>query len=440
MIVAAALYVLLTLINVKAEFHTSRLSVEEGKVVTLRCAFPGGNGSGIQWVTPKGYTSYFNGEKVLKDRRYQLLQSSGNKLIIHLSNVTRADEGVYSCLYYSSPMQTKKVRVSVLAVPSPPSLKVIRIPGKGLKEKYNLTCMTSGSHPCPKLTWLIDDHTEVFGHQNLRLQTDGRCTAISTLRVSMASHTSRARCVVRHRTLIPGNLTASYSFHTLSTVTESQINENTHHHPSGAVISTTSVEEYTTHNVKTSGIKREDETRVQGTSSSILDTTDVNLTSASNEEVSSTGNLTAAENTEENTTDRVNGSVTAEIVTPTSFPEENSSLVIDVTITGNSNNVTDYDMESFKRESYRSLILALVSVMLFVFLVIVYLFVLKLRKAHYSWKKENETSDQTLESTKSRSNNEETTAPAAPGQDQVLVTVNANHKVPGIQYNSQVPL
>ncbi|CAN2388136.1 detection of tumor cell [Pristimantis euphronides] len=439
MIVAAVLYILLTLNNMKAESHTSRLSVEEGKAVTLRCVFSETNGSDIQWLTPSGYTSYFNGEKVLKDRRHQLINYSKNKLIIRVSNITRTDEGVYSCLYYSSPVQTKRVQLKVLAAPSPPSLEVTRIPGKSRKEKYLLTCSSSGGRPCPRLTWLINDHTEVFGHHNRRLESDGRCTAISTLRVSAVSQTSTARCVVRHRTLTPGKLTAAYSFSTLTTVTESQITESTHRYLSEAATSTLPARKKTTEDVKTSGRKKEDGTRVEETSLSPLDTTDVNPTSGTSE-ASSTVNLTATESTERDTTDEADGSVTTEAVTFTSFSEKNFSLVTDDTTTGNPNKTTND--ESSMRKSHRTLILVLVSLMLCVLLVIVYLLLLKLRTAHYSFKKENEISDQTLESTKSKSNNEETSSQNrnATAAAAATVPVNANHKVTGIQYNNQVSL
>ncbi|XP_072012741.1 cytotoxic and regulatory T-cell molecule isoform X2 [Engystomops pustulosus] len=449
MIVTATIYALLALNSVKAESHTFQLSVEEGKTVTLRCVFPGGNGSDIQWLTPRGYTSYFNGEKVLKDRRYELQHSSRNKLIVRLTNITRADEGVYTCLYYSSPIQTKGVQVSVLSVPSPPSLEVTRIHGKGLKEKYLLTCTTSGGHPCPRLTWLIDNHIEMFGHQNRRLKNDWRCTAVSTLRVSSASSTSRASCVVRHRTLTPGNLTASYSFHKLDDVTSTPAEEYTR---------------YTTTIVKTSGKGRGDESRAQEASSSAPETTDLNLTTSTTE-----ASFTIAEYTERRTTDRVNGNVTSEVKTFTSLSEKNSSLATDVTNTGDSTNTTNNDIETSRRESYHTLILVLVSLMMCILLVIVHLFLSKLRKAHYFWKKENETSDQTLESTKSRSNNEEmssqskngTSANAAPGWTTTglghersscsrpvmgaltcccVQCANTNYKVPGIQYNNQVSL
>ncbi|KAM5222642.1 cytotoxic and regulatory T-cell molecule isoform 2-T2 [Hipposideros larvatus] len=56
------------------------------------------------------------------------------------------------------------------------------------------------------------------------------------------------------------------------------------------------------------------------------------------------------------------------------------------------------------------LLLTLVSFLIFILFIIVQLFIMKLRKAHVVWKKENEISEHTLESYKSRSNNEETSS------------------------------
>ncbi|KAM6158659.1 cytotoxic and regulatory T-cell molecule [Rhynchocyon petersi] len=62
------------------------------------------------------------------------------------------------------------------------------------------------------------------------------------------------------------------------------------------------------------------------------------------------------------------------------------------------------------------LLLTLVSFLIFVLFIIVQLFIMKLRKAHVIWKKENDISDHTLESYKSRSNNEEASAQEKNGQ------------------------
>ncbi|XP_058520001.1 cytotoxic and regulatory T-cell molecule [Ochotona princeps] len=62
------------------------------------------------------------------------------------------------------------------------------------------------------------------------------------------------------------------------------------------------------------------------------------------------------------------------------------------------------------------LLLTLVSFLIFILLIIVQLFIMKLRKAHVMWKKENEISDHTVESCRSRSNNEETSSQEKNGQ------------------------
>ncbi|XP_004689220.1 PREDICTED: cytotoxic and regulatory T-cell molecule [Condylura cristata] len=62
------------------------------------------------------------------------------------------------------------------------------------------------------------------------------------------------------------------------------------------------------------------------------------------------------------------------------------------------------------------LLLILVSFLLFILFVIVQLFIMKLRKAHVIWKKENEIAENTLESYRSRSNNEETSSQEKNGQ------------------------
>ncbi|KAM9768093.1 cytotoxic and regulatory T-cell molecule isoform 3-T3 [Dama dama] len=62
------------------------------------------------------------------------------------------------------------------------------------------------------------------------------------------------------------------------------------------------------------------------------------------------------------------------------------------------------------------LLLILVSFLIFILFIIVQLFIMKLRKAHVIWKKESEISEHTLESYRSRSNNEETSSQEKNGQ------------------------
>ncbi|XP_062952096.1 cytotoxic and regulatory T-cell molecule [Cynocephalus volans] len=68
------------------------------------------------------------------------------------------------------------------------------------------------------------------------------------------------------------------------------------------------------------------------------------------------------------------------------------------------------------RKNSGILLLTLVSFLILILFLIVQLFIMKLRKAHMIWKKENEISDHTLESYRSRSNNEETSSQDKNGQ------------------------
>ncbi|KFU87644.1 Cytotoxic and regulatory T-cell molecule, partial [Chaetura pelagica] len=64
----------------------------------------------------------------------------------------------------------------------------------------------------------------------------------------------------------------------------------------------------------------------------------------------------------------------------------------------------DLNSESFQKKENHLLLPILVTALIFVMLIIVLLFMRKLKKAHGVWKKENDVSEQTLESYKSKSN------------------------------------
>ncbi|NXA28744.1 CRTAM protein, partial [Ibidorhyncha struthersii] len=64
----------------------------------------------------------------------------------------------------------------------------------------------------------------------------------------------------------------------------------------------------------------------------------------------------------------------------------------------------DLKSEGIKKKQNNLLLPILVAALIFVLLIIVLLFMRKLKKAHGAWKRENDVSDQTLESYKSKSN------------------------------------
>ncbi|CAM4612496.1 unnamed protein product [Lepidochelys kempii] len=88
----------------------------------------------------------------------------------------------------------------------------------------------------------------------------------------------------------------------------------------------------------------------------------------------------------------------------TSGTEEPSTNHEETTLNCNATIKTNLNSEGIRQRQTSVLLPVLVAVLIFVMLIIVLLFMRKLQKAHGIWKRENDTSEQTLESYKSRSN------------------------------------
>ncbi|XP_040182065.1 cytotoxic and regulatory T-cell molecule isoform X1 [Rana temporaria] len=439
MIVFALLCVLGALLKGEAKVLYSRVSVEEGRTLILRCAFPGSNSSAMQWLTPRGYVTFFNSEKVLKDRRLQLIRSSRNRLVISISNITRDDEGVYTCLHYSMPVKAKEVNVTVRATPSQPIIEVVQISRKSSKDEIVLNCSTSGGRPCPRITWLVG-HTELSGNRKASFQGDDKkCTASSTLRINAFTHRSTVTCVVRHRSFSMGNSTATFNFSNLLTATEAgntPIDQTTAHVPHSAEVTTSMISSEQSFTggygvTTTGGEEGNPTTDITSMTYPEWNTTLENpmtgedkedRTNATGRETLPAGDITTQQNE------------TTEAVTYSAFTDINTTWYIQLdNVTGISQSRTA-EFEASRGKSNSTVILILVSLMICVLLVTVHLFLMKLKKAHEAWKKENENSDQTLESNKSKSNNEDAPGPVRNGQGAT------NQNGSGIKYNSQVSM
>eukprot|EP00079_Xenopus_tropicalis_P037414 XP_017951185.1 PREDICTED: cytotoxic and regulatory T-cell molecule [Xenopus tropicalis] len=407
-----------------AEFHTTHVYVEEGKAATLKCVFPGDDEYPLQWLTSRGFVAFFNDQKVLKDRRYELVSHSKDELIIRLSNITMQDEGIYTCLHYSSPVQNKTVSITVLAIPSKPVVDLYNIHGKSSENHIILNCSTSGSKPPPEMTWLIDDSMEVFGETKHRFEGNGKtCNTTSTLRIKAFKNSSTVKCILRHKALQDGNLTASFIFQNPPYTTEAEVparNLITSQFPFH-IRALSTLFHLTTVNTAIS----EEQTRVAKISTNIY-------TTGENESLSpflnqNTSNASVETTSNFNETSH-NTSITVATTTSLQFTDGNtakhkktgnyttgeqnaSNSYMETTISYNdaTNQPFTSEFEVSARTSNIVLIWVAVTLMISFLMIIVHLFFLKLKKAHAEWKKENETSDQTLESTKSRSNNEDAT-------------------------------
>ncbi|KAK9395024.1 cytotoxic and regulatory T-cell molecule [Crotalus adamanteus] len=199
---------LLSLRGIFSRVLTERLNLQEGQNLDLHCVNNRGNTSALEWKDPRGFAIFFNGWQVTRDGRYELLRYSNDSLSIRLSNITRHDEGLFTCLYYSDTIGSKLVSVTVWAPPSKPLLEVLRTPEKHTEENLVLRCSTDDSWPAPQITWLLQNGVEIFGNAQHQLEAKRFCS-ISNLTIYAFPQGSIISCVIHHKALGRRNLTVT---------------------------------------------------------------------------------------------------------------------------------------------------------------------------------------------------------------------------------------
>ncbi|XP_072469015.1 cytotoxic and regulatory T-cell molecule [Notamacropus eugenii] len=346
--------------------HTETLIVEEGQMLILKCVISQAEASSLQWLSPSGFTIFFNKHPALKNRKYQLLQHSNEQLTISIRNVTLQDEGVYKCLYYSKPVRTKEVNVIVLATPSKPTLEASTIRTPNGKDVL-LKCFTKGSKPPPQITWLLSNGIELHGETQHTFEHDGKkCNTTSTLRVRAYGENATANCLVQHEGLRGEKLVVPFRFEDL----ESKLV------PAAGLGPTTPI---------TPSIQKGPDSNSDSMENSTLSfQSSQHPTEPVMEEFSSVDmNTTGHEQTSQKS----------------DFTTEANPTSVELT-----------------KKKHGILLLTLVSFLILVLFIIVQLFIMKLWKAHVTWKRESDISELTLESYRSRSNNDDASSQEKNGQ------------------------
>ncbi|XP_032085728.1 cytotoxic and regulatory T-cell molecule [Thamnophis elegans] len=327
--------VLLSLQGISSQVLRERLTLEEGQNLDLHCVNSQGNTSALEWKDPSGFTIFFNDLQVTKDGRYELLHYSNDSLSIRLSNVTRHDEGLFTCLYYSENVGTKVVNVTIWAPPSKPLLEALKTTVNQTEENMLLRCSTQGSWPAPQITWLLQNGMEIFGNSQHQLEAK-RFHSISNLAIYAFPQGCVISCVIHHKALGRRNLTVTLH---LEHGKQKQKAEGTFSIPTLSPTRKTEVQHPNTTN-----------------------------------ESNPTFNMGEGNPT-----------------TQTSFPSTDTEVW--------TNNQTNVAYRGFVEEQAHILFPGLVSILLLVLLIMVLLFVMKLWKAHSVWKKENNNaSEQPIES------------------------------------------
>uniref|UniRef100_A0A670Z766 Cytotoxic and regulatory T cell molecule n=1 Tax=Pseudonaja textilis TaxID=8673 RepID=A0A670Z766_PSETE len=200
------LYKSFSSLGIFAQVLMEHLCLEEGQNLDLHCVNSKGNTSALEWKDPSGFTIFFNHWHGRS--KYQLLHYSNDSLSIRLSNVTRHDEGLFTCLYYSENIGTKLVNVTVWAPPSRPLLEDLRATVNQTEENIVLRCSTEGSWPAPQITWLLQNGMEIFGNTQHQLE-EKRFHSISKLSIYAFPRGSVVSCVIYHKALGKRNLTVT---------------------------------------------------------------------------------------------------------------------------------------------------------------------------------------------------------------------------------------
>uniref|UniRef100_A0A8C0ZAR9 Cytotoxic and regulatory T cell molecule n=1 Tax=Cyanistes caeruleus TaxID=156563 RepID=A0A8C0ZAR9_CYACU len=420
--------VLLTVLLLQGGFPgaaSDSVTLTEGENLNLHCTFstPSNNNSTLQWLNPHGFTIFLNTQRVLRDQRYKLLRYSEDELSIQLSNVTVQDEGIYSCFYYSRNFQSNSHNVEILAAPSPPVLEISQDEGRGIK----LSCYSQGSHPQPQISWLLDNGIELPGDTRHQLGADGKkWSTSSTLRMLSCSPKATASCIIQHPALRTQRLMASFHCQDLPSTgckQPTRLPEDAEvPSPSANPAGTSSPENPAGSSPSASPENPEDsspsvspENPEVSSSSASPENPEVSSSSASPENPEDSSPSVSPENPEDSSSSAspkdpaVPSSAPAQpnLTGVTSKgPEETTTAAEELGGSSSSGGFNEQNPESksIVKKEKNLLLPILVAALVFVLLIIVLLFMAKLKKAHGVWKRENDVSEQTLESYKSRSN------------------------------------
>ncbi|XP_059400326.1 cell adhesion molecule 2a isoform X1 [Carassius carassius] len=132
------------------------MTVTEGGIANLTCRVEHNDNTSLQWSNPAQQTLFFGDKKALRDNRIELVRATSQELTISISEVTLADEGMYTCSLFTMPVKTAKAFLTVLGVPKKPEINGLTKPVlEG--DQITLTCVTSGSKPAADVRWFKNE-------------------------------------------------------------------------------------------------------------------------------------------------------------------------------------------------------------------------------------------------------------------------------------------
>ncbi|XP_059400521.1 cytotoxic and regulatory T-cell molecule-like isoform X2 [Carassius carassius] len=346
---------------------TQYLPVAEGETLVLRCSRKNLSDNGhIEWRNPQGHLLFFNNVKGLRDSRSSIFSISSSEYTLHIANVTLKDEGIYKCLLYENKVVPTTFKVKVLGIP--------KIEMAEYKDKTTIKCSAAANGPPPELSWKISG-VEIEALPNtLREERSNRSLAVSLLTVKTHIRKATVMCLAKH-TALPRQLISVIIIENHSVTT-----------------STTSYSS-TRDELKT-------DLMITATSAPVFSSTaHVELPSISEStEVFPTRDSTTSNTIQEEYSTATNISSTTHNINSSSSPVESMT-------TNDTSLPVFYEPQSLTEGS--PLLILLVTSLVICLLTVVTFLLFRMRKAHLAWKKENEESNQSVESSKSKYSHEE---------------------------------
>ncbi|KAM4545835.1 cytotoxic and regulatory T-cell molecule isoform 2-T2 [Odontesthes bonariensis] len=393
------------------------VTVIKGQTLHLTCPLTDAHKTIVEWKNPDNNLMFFNrkegedGKSFLRDKRYSIDKLSHSEFSISVSNVTFSDGGTYTCTHYDHHTIEKKVEVTVLGHP--------RISTARHEGETVIKCSAEGNHHPPKIYWKFDNGPEFRGAANYHRENK-KFVTLGMLHVIPVRNRVTVKCLVRHPALHSQPL---MNFVKIGADTKKPLPTTTASSPTVQPLGTTTrwfiygrtLVYYTTRDVNGPSSDGSTVTSDQWVSSSdpktvtaptrlplspvtftepLLSTSDSLTVDGSRSSVVPDSTVMSNDTTSEETNTTGGASISA---TPDDFNNSTNRTLTD----GFGSN------KQMATKGNSTLLVLLVTCLIFGLLVVVIFFTIKLRRAHLAWKRENEESDPSEESSKSKASQEE---------------------------------
>ncbi|XP_029924568.1 cytotoxic and regulatory T-cell molecule isoform X2 [Myripristis murdjan] len=373
-----------------------RVTVMEGKTLTLRCPITNAHQSHVEWKNPKGYVMFFNHNKALKDRRYSIDKLSKTEFTVSVSDITFKDGGNYTCLHYNHTVTEKTVEVTVLGYPK---IAVARHGGRKV-----IKCTAAANHYAPKIFWQIGHVIETAAQPHIITEDNiSKYVSVDKLHVQSVRDKVRVKCLVRHPALHSEPLMDFVDIGRPGT-------------KSPRTTSTSSPTTQPQRSTTTHWFERESTTETPATTDLNGPTMFPQMTSSPMTQPDHPGTTNSSESSVSSDSDRSRDDTISNVTSTAGWTRVSEITEENIFYNSTEGNSTregfDERQKRAGNEGNSSLLVFLVTCLIFALLVVVLFFAIKLRRAHILWKRvfivtENEDSAPSEESSKSKSSQEE---------------------------------